>query len=92
MHRSTPPPRALPRRVRRLRLRCRGPDLDGPGRRHRDAPTLQAAIDAAVDGDIVRAMPGMYFECLDFRGRRSWSREAAPRSPCWTGWGGTPPW
>jgi parallel beta helix pectate lyase-like protein len=33
-------------------------------------PTLQAGIAAAADGDIVLAMPGIYYENLDFMGKR----------------------
>lgn len=32
-------------------------------------PTLQAAIDAADDGDEVRVAPGLYTERIDFRGK-----------------------
>jgi nitrous oxidase accessory protein NosD len=34
-----------------------------------DVPTLQAAIDAAGDGDEVHAAPGVYTERIDFRGK-----------------------
>ena len=32
-------------------------------------PTLQAAIDAATDGDEIRVAPGRYAETIDFRGK-----------------------
>jgi len=38
---------------------------DGSG----DLATLQAAIEAAQDGDVVLAMPGIYYERLDFLGK-----------------------
>ncbi len=34
-----------------------------------DFATIQAAIDAAVDGDSVHVAPGIYFESLDFLGK-----------------------
>jgi parallel beta-helix repeat protein len=32
-------------------------------------PTIQAAIDAAMDGDRITVSPGTYFENIDFRGK-----------------------
>lgn len=32
-------------------------------------PTIQAAIDIALDGDIIQVHPGTYFENIDFRGK-----------------------
>ncbi|MDH4158497.1 MAG: right-handed parallel beta-helix repeat-containing protein, partial [candidate division Zixibacteria bacterium] len=35
-----------------------------------DVPTIQGAIEAAGDGDVVRVNPGTYFESLNFLGKR----------------------
>lgn len=34
-----------------------------------DFPTIQAAIDAALDGDMVRVSPGTYVERINFKGK-----------------------
>jgi len=41
-------------------------EVDGSG----DAPTVQAAIDSARDGDIVLVGPGRYYENLDLKGKK----------------------
>jgi hypothetical protein len=34
-----------------------------------DFPSIQAAIEAAVDGDVIRVDPGVYVELIDFLGK-----------------------
>ena len=34
-----------------------------------DYPTIQEAIDGAVNGDLVQVSPGIYFENIDFKGK-----------------------
>jgi hypothetical protein len=35
-----------------------------------DFNTIQAAIDASSDGDKIIVMPGIYFENIDFKGKK----------------------
>ena len=46
-----------------------------------DFPTIQAAIDAAEDGDVIVVEPGTYRETIDFRGRAITVRSTAPDDP-----------
>lgn len=34
-----------------------------------ERPTIQAAIDDAVDGDVIGCLPGTYLEAIDFKGK-----------------------
>ena len=42
-----------------------------------DHSTIQAAIDAALDGDLVEVAPGTYLETIDFLGKPITVRSAA---------------
>ena len=44
-----------------------------------DAPTIQGAIDTAIDGDIVVVHPGTYIETLNFLGKGVVVTGTAPR-------------
>jgi parallel beta-helix repeat protein/predicted outer membrane repeat protein len=46
-----------------------------------DHPSIQAAIDAAEDGDVVVVSPGTYAENIDFRGKNITVRSAEPDDP-----------
>jgi len=46
-----------------------------------DFPTIQAAIDAAEDGDVIVVDPGIYRENIDFRGKAITLRSTAPDDP-----------
>jgi len=46
-----------------------------------DQPTIQAAINAALDGDEVVVSPGTYDESIDFLGKAITVRSTAPEDP-----------
>jgi len=52
---------------------AQGAIINVPG----DEPTIQAGIDAAVDGDEVVVAPGTYLESIDFLGKAIWLRSSA---------------
>ncbi|MFH1146669.1 MAG: Calx-beta domain-containing protein [Pseudomonadota bacterium] len=52
-------------------------NLDVPG----DFSTIQAAVDASVDGDVVIVAPGTYTENIDFLGKAIAVRSAQPNNP-----------
>ena len=45
-----------------------------------DAPTIQTAIDYAVDGDEIVVEPGVYYENIHFRGKRVYVRSLSDRN------------
>ncbi|MCD5401321.1 right-handed parallel beta-helix repeat-containing protein [candidate division NPL-UPA2 bacterium] len=53
------------------------PVISVPG----DYPTIQAAIDAAEDGDVIVVEPGTYRENIDFMGKAITLRSTAPDDP-----------
>jgi hypothetical protein len=46
-----------------------------------DYPTIQEAIDAASDGDIIVVSPGAYIENLEFKGKNITLRSTGPTTP-----------
>ncbi|HUW82239.1 MAG TPA: right-handed parallel beta-helix repeat-containing protein [Phycisphaerae bacterium] len=46
-----------------------------------DYATIQAAIDAAVDGDVIEVQPGVYVERVDFAGKAVTVRSVDPADP-----------
>ena len=49
---------------------------DGSG----DVASIQAGINAAQDGDVVLAMPGIYYESLDFLGKKVYVLGSGPEN------------
>lgn len=46
-----------------------------------DYPTIQEAIDASSDGDVVMVSPGTYYEGIEFKGKNILLRSEDPTSP-----------
>ncbi len=73
---------ADPRSFRAVVVRPQPIENPATGRRY---PSIQAAVNDALDGDVVLVTPGMpYLETIDFKGKRVTLRSTDPNTPALT--------